>query len=84
MKDYALLMQVFNSTDGKGISYTANTAGELREAIAKSNEHKAGPCLIECSIHQDDCSKELITWGVSTKSLVVPNFLAPALVQANN
>lgn len=61
--NYALLMQAFNSTDGNGISFVANTAGELKEAIIAANNHKAGPALIECTIHQDDCSKELITWG---------------------
>lgn len=73
--DYAMLMHAFNSTDGKGISFVANTAGELKDAIAKANEHKDGPALIECSIHQDDCSKELITWGVSTLPPPAPSAL---------
>lgn len=61
--DYALLMQAFNSTDGHGLSFRANTSGELQSALAAAGEHKAGPVLIEANIHQDDCSKELITWG---------------------
>ncbi|KAK7734219.1 hypothetical protein SLS53_007867 [Cytospora paraplurivora] len=61
--NYALLMQAFNDTDGKGVSFQANTAGELKDAIAAAQAHKGGPALIECAIHQDDCSKELITWG---------------------
>lgn len=61
--DYALLMQAFNSTDGNGRGYHATTNGQLVEALEKANEHDDGPTLIECQIHQDDCSKELISWG---------------------
>lgn len=61
--NYALLVQAFNSTDGKATSFVANTAGELADAIQESAENTEGPTLIECTIDQDDCSKELITWG---------------------
>ncbi|KAK4160893.1 thiamine diphosphate-binding protein [Cladorrhinum sp. PSN259] len=61
--DYALLVQAFNGEDGQAKGIRANTAGELEEAIRVASSHKAGPTLIECTIHQDDCSKELITWG---------------------
>jgi pyruvate decarboxylase len=61
--DYALLMQAFNSSDGKGVGLKADTAGELAQAIARAGENIEGPTLIECSIDQDDCSRELITWG---------------------
>jgi pyruvate decarboxylase len=61
--NYALLMQAFNATDGEGQSFMANTAGELKDALDRAAVHKAGPTLIECAIDQDDCSKELITWG---------------------
>lgn len=77
-------MQAFNSTDGHGISFNANTAGELKEALVKANEHKSGPCLIECSIHQDDCSKELITWGVSIQPRFGGPTPPPGPLQANN
>jgi TPP-dependent 2-oxoacid decarboxylase len=33
------------------------------EAIELAQSHKNGPSLVECGIEQDDCSKELITWG---------------------
>ncbi|KAJ9156028.1 Pyruvate decarboxylase [Pleurostoma richardsiae] len=61
--NYALLIQAFNSTDGKANGFLANTAGELQEAIQEAIDHREGPTLIECTIDQDDCSKELITWG---------------------
>ncbi|KAK4184483.1 thiamine diphosphate-binding protein [Podospora australis] len=61
--DYAMLVQAFNSTDGKAKGLLAKTAGEFEEALRVAAEHKDGPTLIECSIHQDDCSRELITWG---------------------
>ncbi|KAK3385873.1 thiamine diphosphate-binding protein [Podospora didyma] len=61
--NYALLMQAFNSTDGHGKGLLANTAGELEDALRVAGENKDGPTLIECTIDQDDCSRELITWG---------------------
>ncbi|KAM7212962.1 thiamine diphosphate-binding fold [Rhypophila decipiens] len=61
--NYAMLIQAFNSTDGKAKGLRADTAGELADAIKMATAHKEGPTLIECTIDQDDCSKELITWG---------------------
>lgn len=61
--DYAMLVEAFNSTDGHAKGLLANTAGELADAIKMAESHKEGPTLIECTIDQDDCSKELITWG---------------------
>ncbi|ROW05179.1 hypothetical protein VSDG_00595 [Cytospora chrysosperma] len=61
--DYALLMQAFNSTDGHGLSFRANTPGELKSALATAAEHKAGPVLIEASIHQDDCRESTTSTG---------------------
>lgn len=61
--DYAALMRAFNSSDGKAEGLKADTAGELAEAIKVVAENREGPTLVECTIHQDDCSKELITWG---------------------
>ncbi|KAK0713447.1 pyruvate decarboxylase [Lasiosphaeria miniovina] len=61
--DYAMLIRAFNSTDGDAKGLVANTAGELAEAIAIAAKHDGGPTLIECTIDQDDCSRELITWG---------------------
>lgn len=61
--DYALLVEAFNAGDGKAKGMVANTAGELVDAIKVADENKEGPTLIECRIDQDDCSRELITWG---------------------
>ena len=61
--NYALLMEVFNSTDGHAKGLRADTAGELTDAISAAVKHTDGPIMIECTIDQDDCSKELITWG---------------------
>jgi pyruvate decarboxylase len=61
--DYALLIQAFNSSDGQGIGLRATTAGQLAKAIKTAKAHRDGPTLIECLIDQDDCSKELISWG---------------------
>lgn len=61
--NYALLVQAFNGEDGNAKGLTAKTAGELQDAIKAAEENTKGPTLIECSIDQDDCSRELITWG---------------------
>jgi len=61
--DYAMLIQAFNSTDGKAKGLLANTAGEFTDAVKVATKNLEGPTLIECTIDQDDCSKELITWG---------------------
>ncbi len=61
--DYAGLMQVFNAADGRGWSAHVQTEGELEAAVAKAVDHN-GPALIECVIDRDDCSKDLLEWGI--------------------
>ncbi|MEE3066674.1 MAG: thiamine pyrophosphate-binding protein [Actinomycetota bacterium] len=61
--NYAGLVDVFNAEDGRGLGLTANTAGELTEAIELARAHRGGPVLIECQIPNDDASPELISWG---------------------
>ncbi|OAQ59689.1 pyruvate decarboxylase (predicted) [Pochonia chlamydosporia 170] len=63
--NYVLLVQAFNSSDsgGRALALKADTTEEFSEVIRLAQAHKDGPSLIECSIEQDDCSKELITWG---------------------
>ena len=60
--DYALLMEVFNAGEGKGLGLHAATALELDRAIETALEHD-GPCLIEVPIDPHDCSEELREWG---------------------
>jgi len=62
---YASLVEDFNGTPGGGraLGLEAHTVGQLSEAISRAISHTEGPTLIECSLHRDDCSRELITWG---------------------
>lgn len=61
--NYALLVEAFNGGTGHAKGLLANTAGELADALRVAGENSEGPTLIECTIDQDDCSRELITWG---------------------
>lgn len=61
--DYAALMEVFNAGDGHGKGIKVTTSEQLTQAIKLAASHSGGPTLIECIIDQDDCTKELITWG---------------------
>jgi len=60
---YAELINVFNAEDGRGWGTRVRTEGELDAAIAKAVKHD-GPALIECLIDRDDCSKQLLEWGM--------------------
>lgn len=48
---------------GNGWGTRVETEEELAAAIGKAIAHN-GPSLIECIIDRDDCSKELLEWGV--------------------
>ncbi|RGP78920.1 pyruvate decarboxylase [Fusarium longipes] len=63
--DYARFVEAFNSQDGQGkaLGLQARTSEELSESLKGALGHKTGPTLIDCSLHRDDCSRELITWG---------------------
>ncbi|KEY68865.1 hypothetical protein S7711_03801 [Stachybotrys chartarum IBT 7711] len=63
--NYALLVQAFNGDGGGGqaLGLEARTASQFKSALRRAFAHMDGPTLIECKIHQDDCSRELITWG---------------------
>lgn len=63
--DYARMIQSFNSSEGGGraLGLKAQTIEELSRALERATAHTDGPVLIECNLDQDDCSKELITWG---------------------
>ena len=63
--NYARLVEAFSSGDegGRPLGIKAQSADELSAAFERAIAHQNGPTLIECIIHQDDCSRELITWG---------------------
>ncbi|KAL6866428.1 hypothetical protein ACO1O0_002539 [Amphichorda felina] len=61
--DYAGLVEMFNADDGHARGCKAATGRQLEQAIELAKANKKGPTLIECMIDQDDCTKELITWG---------------------
>ncbi|KAH6645634.1 thiamine diphosphate-binding protein [Truncatella angustata] len=63
--NYALLVEAFNSKEGGGhaLGLEAHDAGQFAETLKRAMAHRNGPTLIECKVHRDDCSKELITWG---------------------
>jgi pyruvate decarboxylase len=62
--DYAGLISSFNAEDGQGLGLNATTPNELAAAIKQARTHRGGPVLIECQIAHDDCSPELLKWGV--------------------
>ncbi|KAH7247614.1 thiamine diphosphate-binding protein [Fusarium redolens] len=63
--DYSRLVEAFSCQNGgaRALGLEARTSGELSEGLERAVAHTDGPTLIDCSIHQDDCSRELITWG---------------------
>ncbi|QDH13558.1 alpha-keto acid decarboxylase family protein [Formicincola oecophyllae] len=66
--NYAALMPAFNGETGHGLGLMAKTAGELEDAIKKGLANRKGPTLIQCVIAQDDCTKDLLTWGKEVAS----------------
>jgi TPP-dependent 2-oxoacid decarboxylase len=60
--DYAKLVDAFNAEDGKGISFRVDNGAQLAEAIKKAEAHNDF-VLIECTLHRDDCTEELLEWG---------------------
>jgi pyruvate decarboxylase len=61
--DYAAMVEAFNAGDGCALGIRATTARELREALQRASLNTEGPTLVECVVHRDDCSRELINWG---------------------
>ncbi|KAJ9149359.1 Pyruvate decarboxylase [Pleurostoma richardsiae] len=61
--DYVGLVEAFNAGEGHAKGCKAATAEQLTHAIEVAKANRRGPTLIECIINQDDCTKELITWG---------------------
>ncbi|KAL3161234.1 Pyruvate decarboxylase 1 [Trebouxia sp. C0009 RCD-2024] len=61
--DYSGLVQCFDNHQGNVYSAKAKTEDQLLQAIATANETTDKLCFIECFVHRDDCSKELLEWG---------------------
>ncbi|KMQ91387.1 pyruvate decarboxylase [Lasius niger] len=72
--NFTKLMEVFNgegeecpyshNKNGKsGLGLKATTPAELADAIKQAEANKEGPTLIQVVIDQDDCTKDLLTWG---------------------
>lgn len=61
--DYSGLVQCFDNHQGNVFSTKAKTEEELLDAIKQTDKHKDKLCFIECFVHRDDCSKELLEWG---------------------
>jgi TPP-dependent 2-oxoacid decarboxylase len=60
--DYAGLMAVVGGPAQPGRAWRVRTEGELDRALAEALAHD-GPCLVECLLDRDDCSRELLEWG---------------------
>ncbi|OQV06917.1 Thiamine pyrophosphate enzyme, central domain-containing protein [Cladophialophora immunda] len=61
--NYASLIEAFNAEDGHAKGIKASNPEQLAQAIKLATSNSDGPTLIECVIDQDDCTRELITWG---------------------
>nr|RBQ96300.1 hypothetical protein FVER53263_08321 [Fusarium verticillioides] len=63
--DYARLVEAFSTDNAKGraLGLEAHTCEEFSRGLERAMAHMNGPTLIDCNLHQDDCSRELITWG---------------------
>ncbi|KAH6681575.1 thiamine diphosphate-binding protein [Halenospora varia] len=61
--NYNKLVEAFNSIDGHALGLQVATVGELAVAMEKAQGNTEGPTLIKCALHQDNYSRELITWG---------------------
>ncbi|KAF4333305.1 pyruvate decarboxylase [Fusarium beomiforme] len=63
--DYGRLVEAFSCEheQGRALGLEARTSEELTSALERAVAHTNGPTLINCMLHQDDCSRELITWG---------------------
>jgi len=45
-------------------SFLCNTVGELNEAVTFAVENLEFLVFLECTLDRDDCSKELLEWGM--------------------
>ncbi|KAI5059407.1 hypothetical protein GOP47_0025726 [Adiantum capillus-veneris] len=74
--NYTALVDAFHNGEGKCWTTKVKTEEELIEAIAAAQGDKRDClCFIECIVHRDDTSKELLEWGsrVSAANSRPPN-----------
>ncbi|MCO5547557.1 hypothetical protein L7F22_001007 [Adiantum nelumboides] len=74
--DYTAVVDAFHYKQGNYWTTKVKTEEELRKAIASAQgEKKDCLCFIECIVHKDDTSKELLEWGsrVSAANSRPPN-----------
>ncbi|KAH7276989.1 hypothetical protein KP509_39G029400 [Ceratopteris richardii] len=74
--DYTAVVNAFHNNQGNCWTKKVRTEEELQEAIALAEgEKKHCLCFIECLVHRDDTSKELLEWGsrVSAANSRPPN-----------
>lgn len=74
--NYTALVDAFHNGEGNCWTVKVRTEEELIEAIAAAEgEKKDCLCFIECIVHRDDTSKELLEWGsrVSAANSRPPN-----------
>ncbi|KAI3428523.1 hypothetical protein D9Q98_007346 [Chlorella vulgaris] len=62
--DYVKFVEAMHNDQGRLYATRVRTEAELVEAIDMVQGDGADKlCFIECMIHRDDCSKELLEWG---------------------
>lgn len=62
--NYTAVVDAFHNGEGNCWTTKVKTEEELEEAIAVAQgEKKDCLCFIECIVHRDDTSKELLEWG---------------------
>ncbi|EFJ12919.1 hypothetical protein SELMODRAFT_157772 [Selaginella moellendorffii] len=74
--NYTGVVDAFHNNEGKCWTAKVRNEKDLIEAIAKAQgEKKDSLCFLECIVHKDDTSKELLEWGsrVSSANSRPPN-----------
>lgn len=74
--DYTAVVDAFHNNEGNCWTMKVKTEEELEKAIATAQgEKKDCLCFIECIVHKDDTSRELLEWGsrVSAANSRPPN-----------
>jgi len=77
--NYKALVDAFACGEGKVQSYLCNTVGDLNEGVKFADKHPEYLVFLECTLDRDDCSKELLEWGMR----VATANSRPAVVEGN-